>query len=235
MRMTPLDRSLFGRATLAAAAGTIVVAGVVVLTDEASSTLGMRLARLAALGPAVSAVAVLGVTAHTRARGELRAVEALGAPPWRAAQGAAWAGWLAAVLGLVLLVLPLADPSSLFPVLPALVPWELEPGGHAARAAGVVVADTGRLSFDAARVSAEQAAPPSVLHALLCIGPIGLLVPAWAVTPMPVLVRATSVGFSAAGAIVLLHGVAASRAPALSGALAALPLAATTLLVRRRA
>ena len=231
--MTPLDRSLFGRAALAVATGLLVAAGVIVLTDEASSSLGMRVSRLAALGPAVSAVAVLGVTAHTRSRGELRALEALGAPPWRAARGAAWAGWAAAGLVLLLLALPQADPSSLFPVLPPLVPWEFDPGGHAARAAGVVAFETGGLSFEAARASVEHAAPPGVLHALLCIGLVACLVPSWAVTPMSTLARAASGGLTAGAAIVLLHGMAASAAPAFTGALAAAPLAATTLLVRR--
>ncbi len=231
---TPFDQRLFLRTVAAGLLAWVACAGVVVTTDEATSTLGMRVARLAALTPLVAAVAALLVTAHARVRGELRALESLGHPPWIAARGAAAAGAILVLLGAAFLVSPLADASSLFPAVRAAVDWHVDAGGFVARAAGVVLMDDGAVHVHRASV-VGRAPSISAWAALPSLGTIGLAVPSWAVTPIRLASRLASVGLTFALVVTGLHLVAAGRAPASVGFLSAAPLFLTTALARRAA
>ena len=113
--MHPFAWSLARRAAVVIAACACLAAVIVVTTDEATSTAGMRVARLAAMGPLLACLGVLAVCSHARLRGEIGALEALGMPPWEASRGAAVAGWAFSAVTLALLALPWVDPESLFP------------------------------------------------------------------------------------------------------------------------
>lgn len=229
--MSPFDRVLFRRA-LAAIVGTLGVAAlVVVATDEATSTPGMRVARLSALAPLLVAVSVLGVAGHARSRGELAALAALGLSPWRAARGAACAGLFAAAVVLAALVSPWADTSSLFPVVHPPLDWAVDALGSAARASGAVVLADGSITL-AAVIPGATSVAPGALAALACVAPLALVVPYWAVTPMSPRTRVGSLAATGALAIGAFHLVAAARVLPAWSACAVLPLVAVTALSR---
>jgi hypothetical protein len=231
MRFHPFDRALAVRASLAIIVAFLVALSIVVATDEATSTRAMRAARLSALGPLVAALGVLGVVAHARSRGELRALEAVGIPPWRAARGAALAGLVAGALSVALLVSPLADAESLFPAVHVVVRWVFDDAGTLARAPGVTVFADGRLALTGGVASSVHAVP-TAWAALPCIAPIAALVPGWAVTPLSPFARALSLGASAVIAVFALHGIAAGRLAAIHGITASIPLVVATLIGR---
>ncbi len=108
-----LGRRCFGLSLLLLA----LALAVVLATDEAGSTVGQRAARLAVFAPAVAVVAERLVLSQARARGELVALAALGASPWSQARGAMVAAWAVGALSLLVLLSPLSDVRSLFPVV----------------------------------------------------------------------------------------------------------------------
>ena len=94
------DRLLARRALAFTAIAIAIAIGVTVTTDEPYSTFRTRVARLCAFVPALSAIGAAITLAQSRARGELRALEALGVAPFRMGRGpmvTSWAlGFLAA-------------------------------------------------------------------------------------------------------------------------------------------
>jgi len=232
--VTSFDRNLLVRALLVALVTSAVTAVVVACTDEATSTAAMRVARLAALAPVIASVSILGVVAHSVARGEVRALGALGVAPWEAARGAVAAGALVGIAGLVGLLSPWSDPSSLFPAVISVAHWTVDPAGDLARAAGAVVSSDGTVALTSS-IASGHAGAPARLDAIPCIAPIALIVPGWAATPMSRLLRGVAVAASGMGAVTALHLIAASRVPPLAGSAAVIPLLASTWLARRRA
>ncbi len=231
--MNAYDRALFRRSLVAMAVLSALTAVTAVATDEATSTVATRLARLSALAPLVIATAELAVGAHARARGELRAIEALGAAPWRSLRGVELAGALVAAVSLLVLVAPFTDATSLLPAVRPLIEWTFAADGTRAFAPGLVVHDDGALDL-----MTSSAAAPARLHAatwgaVACVAPIACVVPSWAATPMSVAVRFASGGIATLLAIVGLHLVAAARVPAPVAAAAALPLALSLWRSRR--
>jgi hypothetical protein len=222
--VNPYDRALFRRALLALGVLTLVAFAIVWATDEATSTLGMRLARLSALSPLLTATALLGIGAHARARGELRALLALGATPWRALRGAELAGLALAVASLVVLLAPFTDATSLLPAVHPATTWTFSSTGTSALAPGVVVYASGALNVTGAALSS----PPSrtaAWAALPCVAPIAFVVPPWASTPMPFVRRAWSAGATSLLAVMALHLVAANRMPPPGALAASVPIA----------
>ncbi len=222
--MHPFDTSLGRRALLAMAIALVLTASIMVVTDEAASTMGMRAARLAALSPLVAALGALAVTAHARARGELRALEALGATPLRAAFGAAVAAWLVGALGVLVLVAPGTDGASLFPAVHPIASWIIDSSGKFATAAGAVVFDDGRIVLSSA-TAVHAASSPRAWAALPCLLPIALTAPIWAVLRLGALSRLLSASVCAAAVIAVLHGIAAGLLAPFAGLVAGLPLA----------
>lgn len=222
--VAPFDRLLFRRALAFSVAATLLALGVVVLTDEPLSTPGMRAARMAAFAPALAALGVSVALAQARGRGELRALAALGASPWRAARGAVLAGWLVGALAVALLASPWSDVSVLFPAMPSHAQWHRHAAALVDPASGVRVAADGVIGFVAAHRS-RAVDSPGALAALAAVTPLAALAPPWAGTRLSLLSRALGAGLAIVLAIVLLHVVASGRAPALVLVLAALPLA----------
>ena len=200
---------LFRRTLLMIAALSVVTFGVIVATDEVTSTLAMRIARLGALTPLVSAVSISGIFAHAASRGEIAALSTLGVPPWRAVKGATVAGLVAGGVAALVLMSKLADPSSLFPAMHPSVAWQVDDSRLLARALGVMLRADGSLQRHVrdriARLPTltSWAALPSVL-------PMAMLAPPWAATPMAKTARVGSVLATTALAIVLFHCIAAA-------------------------
>lgn len=209
-----------------------VAAAVVVTTDEATSTAAMRVARMAALAPLVAALATLSVVAHARSRGELRAVECLGVPPWRAARGAAVAAAVVAALGMIALLTRWADATSLFPAVRSAVDWSIDANGRLASALGVVVSADGTIALTALAPHPARGSPAG-WASLPTLAPLALFVPSWAVTPMSLAARGGSIAAAAGLAVVCLHLIAAGRVPPAWGAVTFAPLLAATTIARR--
>ena len=230
--MHPFDRLLLRRSMLAATVATALAAGIVVSTDEAASTIAMRLARMAAFAPLIGAIAALSVVAHARSRGELRALECLGVPPWQAAHGAACGALLVSVAGVGVLLSPWADAASLFPIVHSAIDWTVDANGLAARTLGVVVSSDGHVALTGTLQRVRT--PPQAWAALPCFAPLAIAAPSWAVTPMSSSTRALSFALSGFAAVVCLHFVAAGRFSPLLSAVAVSPLLASTFNSRLR-
>ena len=229
--MSAYDRALFRRTLLASAVLLVLTAATVLATDEATSTAGMRVARLSAIAPLVIAMAILAVGGHARARGELRALEALGAAPWTSLRGAEYAGALLAAASLAALVTPLADATSLLPAVAPSIDWTMNADRGRATASGLVVFASGVI--EAARTAAVPASHRiDASAAIPCIAPIACLISAWAASPMRVALRLSSGVTTMLLAVAALHLVAASRLPPLGAMLASLPLAASLVHAR---
>lgn len=222
--MSPLDWLLFRRTLAAHLVALAIALGVVAATDEVTSTVAMRLARLCAFSPFIGALCVLGVSLHARSRGELRAVESLGASPSRACRGAALAALALAVLALLTLASPLADPLSLLPVVHTGVDWTFDEGGHAARALGVVFGADGGITLPAAPAGVRSGVRAGWI-AIPCLAPVALLTAPWAVAPMPRALRIGTLALTGMSVIALLHLVAGERLTPAAGAVACCPLA----------
>jgi hypothetical protein len=204
---------------------------IVATTDEASNTAGMRIARLAALGPLLASLSVLAVCAHARARGEMAALEALGMAPWEAARGAAVAGWAFCAATVTVLALPWVDPESLFPRFSPSMEWVMDASGAAARSAAATVLVDGTIEIGA-RAIARESLGPARWAALACLVPIATCVPAWAVTPMKPVARVASILAAAGALIVVLHALAARRVGIWCGPIASVPLCASLIVAR---
>jgi hypothetical protein len=229
----PYAWALARRTSLAASAATVIAAAIVALTDEATSTVGMRLARLAALGPLVGGLSALAVCAHARARGEIVTLGALGEKPWEAAMGAAVAAWAFGVVSTMVLASPWSDAESLFPRLVPAIDWIMDPSGSLAQGGGAVVFADGKFEHTEASIR-QVVSGPSRWTAVACSAPLALATPAWAVVPMSAVTRVTSLLVAAAMLIVALHLIAAERVHALFGMTASLPLLASLNLARRQ-
>lgn len=222
--MHAFDRSLFRRSLGIVILLGLFGLGVMIATDEIGSTPRMRLSRLIAIFPGLVALGEGIVLAQSRTRGEIRALTALGASPFRATRGARVAGWLLASLGLALLVSPLADPSPLFPAVVRSTPWLLSGGGLVDPGSGARVTRDGLVAFGEIAGSIEAARVPGRWAAFASIAPIALVTPVWAACPLGVGARLAAAFVTIMIAIVTLHAVAAGGLPVFGLVLAVLPL-----------
>lgn len=224
-----LGRRCFGLSLLLLA----LALAVVLATDEAGSTVGQRAARLAVFAPAVAVVAERLVLSQARARGELVALAALGASPWSQARGAMVAAWTVGALSLLVLLSPLSDVRSLFPVVQGHASFTAVPAGLYDPASGVTHAADGSVTFGEPLLAAAAGAPGK-LAAALFLAPLSLSLPLWGGSALGVRARAGGAMLAGSLALVSLHLVAAGRAPAGCLVLAALPLAAQAARARHR-
>ncbi len=230
--MHPFDRLLFRRALGFTVLLTLLALVVVAATDEPLSTPAMRVARMAAFAPLLAALGAWVALSQARARGEIGAISALGASPWRVARGPVLAGWLVGALAVGLLVSPWANVGVLFPAMPQQAAWHQQAASLLDPGVGVRVAASGAIVFVGAHPLRAPDAPGS-LAALLAVLPLAVAAPPWAGARLSLLSRTLGAGLAVALAVVLLHAVAAGRAPAAVLVLAALPLAAQCLVGQR--
>jgi hypothetical protein len=214
-----------------AVASELLVAAVAVATDETTSTWRMRAARFAAFAPVSASVAVLVLAARLRANGELRALEALGTPPWRALGASQALGQGLGLAGALLLLTPWADSSSLFPAVRPGADWVFGAAGDFAQAPGVTLLAGGAMVLGARAVPAASIIAGA--SALPCLVPLALVLPAWSVTPMTAELRGGSGLAAASCALAVLHLIAAGRTPSLVGGAAVFPLVIATVIGRR--
>jgi hypothetical protein len=222
--MHAFDRWL-GRRTLGfAAAATAVAAGLVMLTDEAGSSAAMRGARLAALAPGLAALGGWLALTQASRRGELRALAALGASPWRAGLGASVAGWLIGAIAVLVLCSAWVDTRALFPAVSSSTTWAADGGTFVEPFSGVRVLPDGSLRVAEAMRSRPSGTVPGPLVAIVAVGPLAAILPVWLVAPLTSWGRAAAAALSGALLILLLHLVAGGQAPAITLVLAAVPL-----------
>jgi hypothetical protein len=205
------DRLLARRSLAFTALAFAVAIGVTISTDEPYSTLRMRVARLCAFAPALSAIGAAVTLAQARARGELRALEALGVAPFRIARGPMVTGWALGLVAALVLVSPFADPGSLFPALAAPAHWVVDKGALFDPVSGVRVLRDGSLELGKSAPALGAAFVPSGFVALLVVAPLSLFLPPWTGAQLGVFARLLAALFTLAAVVVLLHAAAAGR------------------------
>jgi len=233
--MHPFDRWLCRRSLAFTAVALAMAIGIVLATDEAFSTARMRVARLCALAPALAALGAGLALSQAQARGELRALEALGGSPLRVARGAVVAGWMAGIVAVLLLASPFADPSSLFPTIGTRGFWTEESGSLADASKGLRVWPHGEIEYFGETSIARVGVAPSRIGAALAVGLLGLIVPIWVTARTGVLSRAAMAMLSVGLMIVLLHAVAAGRVGPPWLLVSALPIALEAAIAHRKA
>lgn len=204
----------------------MIALAVMIATDEAFSTAGMRIARLCAFAPALSALGAGAIVGHASERGELRALLGLGASPFRTALGAIVAGWVIGAIAVIVLASPFADASSLFPAVETKGRFVVSGGSLIQPELGVVVSPHGAIDLLSTRSEVARAFAPGRGAALWAVAPLALIAPVWICAPARAATRGAVAVVSLALVVLLLHAVAAGRVPAPLLAAAALPLAA---------
>jgi hypothetical protein len=214
MDWSPWDRRL-GRRAAALAVLTAAVALLVTVATDEGGPWSRRVAMAAALSPIAGAVGVLAALRIAEARGELRALSAIGGDPRRVARGAILAGVLVALAGPAAAWMFAADVEVLFPrpVVPRA--WVADgAGGMRELAQGLALAQGGVLSL----VEAQGAGSPATgsgarLGALASTALLAVLAPLWAGLPSTPRRRVLAAGVVLATMIVAFQLVAAARAP----------------------
>jgi hypothetical protein len=209
--MHAFDRVVALRAAAYTALVLALSLGVIIVTDEPFSTWRMRTARLTAFVPALAALGSGAALAQARARGELRALAALGATPFRLGLGAMVSGWLTGGLAVALLASPWADVAALFPAVSATSEWRAEGAFLVDVGHGIVAAENGWLEFLPVHEAKALLKGPGVVEAELAVLPLAMVAPVWIAAPMTLLTRAFGAALTVALAVALLHGVAAQR------------------------
>lgn len=232
--MTPHDSLLFRRTLGGSLLLLVLVTGLVVATDEAYSTTGMRVARLCAFSPLIAAVAMGSCLGLATRRGELRALAVLGASPWTAAFGALCAAWLFGTVAALVLLTPLADVSSLFPAPPIDSGWHWRGDAFVEPLRGIRIDSTGAVSFIAERDRASEGLVPGRLEAVSAVLPQALVLPPWLAAPLALRARVWGLAFSLALTLLALHAVALGQIPRLLLPLVAAPLGAQLALSLER-
>jgi hypothetical protein len=210
-------RSVGTSALLGAGAWTLIV-----VSDEAGSSVPLRLARLCALAPLLQILSLLWVMDGIRRRGEARALEALGVAPLRVAAAAIAGAWLVGAAACLCVASRWADPRSLFPLLAEGQAWTHAGALWRDGVRGVEVDALGRV-----RLLAPSTAPPTPPRgeaALALLLPLCALGPLWAALRCAARERWLVALGTAALVVTALHAAAAQRVPALALAGCALPL-----------
>jgi hypothetical protein len=211
--VTAFDRLQAARAFAYGSMALCATLAILLGTDEAHSTAGTRLARMAVLTPFFGVVAVLAVVEHVRASGEHVALGALGLAPWRIAAGGVIAGWGFGVAGLVVLALPLADPAALFPAVPTAVDWHPDgPAALVSRGLGLRVASDGSLQFLEGAWTPGPATDDRWGAVVLAV-PLVLAAPPWAAVTGSWAGRFAGMLSSGLATVVVVHLFAAGRLP----------------------
>ena len=219
MSLTAYDSLLARRAAaLGIALGALIFLAMLA-TDDIGSTHAGRLGRLAGLASLAGAGGAFLALGQARARGEMRALSAMGSRPVRAALGAVTGGTLVGLLGAALALVPGVDLTPLFPhALPIDGGWVLDNGVWLDRARGIRVAADGAVTWSGIASAADRAAlsatPITATIAALAIGALAL--PLWATAQGPVPRRAGVSFVVASAAVFVFHLVAAHRLGAMT-------------------
>lgn len=159
------DVRVFARASGAAAMALVLAWLVTAATDEGSVPWGQRAGRTLPLAPACAAVGAWLALGPARARGETRALEALGGARLRiAAAAVAGGGTVALAAALAIGAAERVDVAGAFyPTATHSAEWRWQDGGFVDRAAGVRVASDGAIAVTSerdARAVPSESVPP---------------------------------------------------------------------------
>jgi hypothetical protein len=222
MSPTAFDRRLAARAAGLAALALAVAALVIAATDEGGPW-SLRLGMLSALAPVAGTMGTLAALSLSAARGELRALAAIGVAPGRASAGAVTGGVMVGLAGPTAAGIGLGDLAALFPRPPVAHRWIVDGDGLRELGLGVRVGARGALALDPPHPASAGALPPAaVLGAVVMLAAAALVCPAWAAGQGPARRRAAVAVAAVALSVGAFQGVAAGRLPA--AALLAAPL-----------
>jgi hypothetical protein len=242
--VTQWDLRILGRALALASLAFVVAWLVTAATDEGGIGWGVRAGRTLPIAPVCAALGTVIALAPARGRGEVRALAALGRAPWQNAAGSVIGGAFAAMFAAGLIAAsPSVDVSGFYPVASAAVDYRFEDNGFVDHAAGWRIESDGSLT----KVEAAPPANEGSIHGPPRYGRIAAaastalagfalpLIAAHVLLMRPVsgqrrrlFAKGSSaralgaIGFTVVATVVLFHGAAARRVPAL---LAALPFA----------
>jgi hypothetical protein len=221
----------------AAAVGGVLVllTLVIVAATDAGGTLATRVGMTAALAPLSGAVGALVALWAAAAAGELRALAAVGADPFRAARGAVLGGVAVGALGVLVAASGAGDLGVLFPRLAARA-WVVEGAGVRELSLGLRVAPGGLISLVAPVVAPPPLPEGTVLFTLIALGAAAVAGPAWIAVPGLSAARRVGVAVLAlASAVVAFQAVAAGRLSPLALVVSPALLLTDGLLARYRA
>lgn len=211
--MSAWDRRLSLRAASIAAVTAAAALLIIAATDDGAAW-ARRLGMWAALCPVAGALGAVAAVRLARSRGELRALEAIGAAPDRVVLGAVLGGVAIGLLGPVLAGSPLCDLAALFP-RPALARvWVVD--GEALRelTLGLRVGADGALQLAPGAIGAlEPPLPPGAARgAVAALAAAALTAPAWAALRADGPRKPWIGGIAVVALIVAFQAVAAGRA-----------------------
>jgi hypothetical protein len=213
----------------------VFATAVIVATDEASATLGGRLARLASVLPMVGAGATFLCLQQARVRGEIRAISAAGAGPVRAQMGMLLGGVTIGFAGAILAWIPATDLTWLFPTATSSATrWTLEDGVWHDMWRGVAVRAGGELEWSHVAGATPSAVRPSRAATGLSLAMAAVGFPLWSAAPSLDLRRGLVAGAVVGAAVVAFHLVAAGRVPAVALVVPPSLLVADSLIQMRR-
>jgi hypothetical protein len=235
---TGYDLRVGGRAFALALIAFVVAALVTAATDEGNVAWGIRAGRTLPIAPACAALGTLIAIVPARARGEVRALEALGRAPWQAALGAVAGGVTAALVAAAAMAsIRAIDVTGFFPVAARGADYRFADGAFVDATGALRVAADGTLAHigDAAESAASGLPEHGRAAAALATALSGLALPLLlarllVTRPLPetgrttrderqrVLAAAGLTAASAIAAIILFHAAAARRIPALVAA-----------------
>jgi hypothetical protein len=165
MRVTRWDAVVFVRAAALAALALALAWLITAATDEGGVPWGERAGRTLPLTPVCAAVGAWGALAPVRARGEVRALEALGRSTGQIAMAAIAGGAAVALAAAMALgTLRTVDVAGFYPSAQHPSAWHWEDGAFVNPAQGLVVDAEG---------TPARVAPPSEARPLIGIPPLG--------------------------------------------------------------
>lgn len=211
------DRHLAGRTAVLAGLTELGALVVIVATDD-GATWPRRAAMLAAAAPVAGALGVVVALRRASGRGELCALEALGASPRRARRGAALGGAVIGLFGALLASTRLADLEALFPRPSVARQWVADgPSAMLELTSGLRVSAPGVLSQLAARPPTSPTLEGVRAMVVLCLALAAVATPTWAAaregSRVPALRQALVATCATLAALVGFQAVATGRAP----------------------
>jgi hypothetical protein len=192
-----------------------VVAGVVIAATDEGGPWAARLGMWAALAPVAGSIGALATVRLAAGRGEIRALEALGVAPLRAALGAVFGGAAIALLGPVVASSTRVPLDALFPRPPEAHVWVASGSFLRDASRGLRIDAAGTLTLEPATSLAAAALPAGTRLAVVALlAALAVVGPLWACAPGS-MGRKAAVGVAGLlAAIVAFQAVAAGRAPA---------------------
>lgn len=232
--MNAYDRSLARRAFAIGGVAAAVTLLVVAATDEGGPW-AQRAGMTAAIAPIAGGLGALGAVRIAAARGELRALAAIGVERLHAVIGAVIGGAAVGLAGALVAASGRVDLAALFPRAPAARVWRVEGAGLAELTLGLRVGPGGAITL--VEPSAQASGPPAgaAAFAAAALAIAAIACPLWIAVEARAWRRAVVAIAAAGAAIAAFQGVAAGRAPPHLLAVGPLLLVTDAALARYRA